>query len=124
MPKMSGYVKTFKVKDRDKDENNKLICFRINDKNLLEEHKPIWTKIEDLINIELSTLLVYGDRYIKTELITYRHKVYTNFCRLNVPQDDMECESFIVTSIDSLFVYAQKYYIQVYLDNCVYKTVN
>ena len=25
LPKMSGYVKTFKVKDGDKDENNKLI---------------------------------------------------------------------------------------------------
>ena len=28
-PKMSGYIKTFKVKDRDKDKNNKLISFCI-----------------------------------------------------------------------------------------------
>ena len=26
---MSGYIKTFKVKDRDKDKNNKLISFCI-----------------------------------------------------------------------------------------------
>ena len=31
MPKMSGYVKTFKVKDGDKDKNNNLVSFRIDD---------------------------------------------------------------------------------------------
>ena len=34
MPKMSGYVKTFKVKDGDKDKNNKLMSFRIDDEKL------------------------------------------------------------------------------------------
>ena len=37
LPKMSGYVKTFKVKDK----NNKLMSFRINDKKLLEKYKAI-----------------------------------------------------------------------------------
>ena len=42
LPKMSRYTKTFsKVKDRDKDKNNKLISFRINDKKLLKKHKHI-----------------------------------------------------------------------------------
>ena len=31
MPKISGYVKTFKVKEGDKDKNNKLMSFCIND---------------------------------------------------------------------------------------------
>ena len=35
MPKMSGYVKTFKVKDGDQDKNNKLMSFHIDDENLL-----------------------------------------------------------------------------------------
>ena len=48
MPKMSGYVKTFKVKEGDKDKNNKLIPFPIDDKKLLKKYKAIWTKIEDL----------------------------------------------------------------------------
>ena len=34
MPKMSGYVKTFKVKDGDKDKIIKLISFRIDDEKL------------------------------------------------------------------------------------------
>ena len=55
---------------------------------------------------------------------TYSDKVYTNFLGLNVPEDDIECESFTVISIDSLHVYNKKYYLQVYLDNCAYKIVN
>ena len=67
---------------------------------------------------------VYDDRHIKTKIKTYGDKVYTNFCGLNVPEDDKECESFTVISIDSLLVYNNKYYLQVFLDDCAYKTVN
>ena len=44
---MSGYVKTFKVKEEDKDKKNKLMSFRIDDQKLLKKYKAIWTKIED-----------------------------------------------------------------------------
>ena len=91
---MSGYVKTFKVKDGDKDKNNKLMSFHVNEEKLLEKYKAIWTKIEDLNNIELYALPVDDDRYIKRETRTYSDKVYTNFRGLNVPDDDIECESF------------------------------
>ena len=48
LPEESGYVKTFKVKDGDKDKNSKLISLHINHSKLLENYKAIWTKIEDL----------------------------------------------------------------------------
>ena len=41
-----------------------------------------------------------------------------------MPEDDIECKSFTVTSIDSLFVCEKKHYLQIYLDNCAYKIVN
>ena len=41
MPKMSGYVRTFKVKDGDIDKINKLISFCIDDEKLLEKCKAI-----------------------------------------------------------------------------------
>ena len=44
--------------------------------------------------------------------------VFTNFRSLNVPEDDIECESFTVISVDSLLVYNKKYYFQVCLENC------
>ena len=42
------------------------MSFHIDDERLLEKYKAIWTKIEDLKNIELNALPVYDDRYIKT----------------------------------------------------------
>ena len=68
---MSGYENTFKIKDGNKDKNNKLMSFCVNDGNLLENYKAILTMIEDLKNIELNILPVYDDRYIKTKIKTY-----------------------------------------------------
>ena len=80
--------------------------------------------IEDLSNIRFNALSVYDDRYIKTKIRTYVNKGYTNFCGLIVPEDDIECESFTVISINSLLVYENKYHLQVYLENCANKIVN
>ena len=120
MPKMSGYVKTFTVENK----INKLISVRIDNEKLLEKYKAIWTKIENLKNIELDALPVYDNKYIKIKIRTYGDKVYTNFHDSNVPEDNTECESFTVISIDSLLVWNEKYYLQVFLDNCAYKIVN
>ena len=90
------------------------MSFRIDDEKLLEKYEAIWTKIEDLKNIELNALLVYNDTYIKTKIGTYGVKVYINYRGLNVPEDDVECESFTVISFDSLSVYEKKHYLQVY----------
>ena len=90
IPKMSGYVKIFKVKDGDKDKNNKLMSFRIDDEKLLEKCRAIWTKIEDLKSIELNALPLYDDPQIKTKIRRCGDKVYTNFHSLNVPEDDIE----------------------------------
>ena len=96
------------------------MSFHIDDEKLLEKYKAIWTKIEDLKNIKLNALPVCDDRYIKNKTKTYRDKVYTNFCGLNVPEDDIKCESYTVISIDSVVVYENKYCLQVYLYNDAY----
>ena len=57
MPKMSGYVETFKVKDGEKKKNNKLMSFWRDDEKLLDKYKAIWTKTEDLKNIEWLTII-------------------------------------------------------------------
>ena len=101
-----------------------MISFRIDDEKLIEKYKAIWTKIQDLKSIELNALSIYDDKYIKTKTRTYGDKVYTNFCGLNVPEDDIECESFTVISIDSLLKYKNKYYLQVYLDKMCLEIAN
>ena len=91
----------------------------IDDKKLLEKYKAIWTTIVDFKNIRY-----YDDRYIKTKIRTFGDKVYTNFRGLNVPEYDIQCESFTDISIDSLLVYYKRYYLEAYLENCASKIVN
>ena len=86
MPKVSGYVRTFNIKDG----NNKLMFLRIADEKLLEKYKPIWINIKDLKNVKLNALPVYDDRYIKTKIRIFSDKVYTNFRGLNAPEDNLE----------------------------------
>ena len=74
-----------------------------------------------LKKIELDALSVYDDSYIKTKIRTYCDEVYTNFCSLTFPEDG---ESFTVIYIDYSLVYENKYYLQMHLDNCAYKTVD
>ena len=41
-----------------------------------------------------------------------------------MPEDDIKFASFTVISIDSVLVYKNKHYLQVYLGNCAYKIAN
>ena len=107
MPKMSGYVKTFKVKDGDKDKNNKLMLFRKDDEKLLEKYKAIWTKVEDLKNIKLNALPVYDDRYIKTKIKIYGDKIYTNFRGLDV-QKMIQNVNLLQSFLLILYLYSTK----------------
>ena len=118
LPKMSGYVKTFK----EKSHESMSLC--IDDGKGSEKYKTISSKIEDIKNVSFNALPVYDDRYIKPKIRTYGDKMYTNFRGLNVPGDSVVCELFTVISIDSLLVYEYKYYLQVYVHYCAYKTVN
>ena len=52
-------LRNLMLKRGDKDKNNKLISFSIDD--------AIWTKIKDLKNIELNALPFCDDRYIKNK---------------------------------------------------------
>ena len=45
LPKVSGYVKTFKDKGGYKNKNNNLMSLCIDDDKLLEKYKTIWTMI-------------------------------------------------------------------------------
>ena len=68
------------------------MSFLMDGDKLLKKYKTIWIKIEDLTNFVLNALPVYDDRYIKNKMRTYGDRVYTNFCGLNMPEDDAECE--------------------------------
>ena len=102
LPRISGYVNNFKNK------NNKFMILCIYDDKLLQKYKTIWIKTEDLKNVELNTLSVYGKRYIKAKIRTDVDKVDINFYGLNMPEDNVEYKSFAIISIDFLLAYENK----------------
>ena len=70
LPKMSGYVKTFKEK------NNKSMSLRIDDENLLEKYEAIWTKTDLFIHesftiIFIDSVLVYESKYYLTVYVCH-----------------------------------------------------
>ena len=79
LPKMSGYVTTFKNGDRDKDnnKNNELMFFHINNEKLLESVKTFGLRLKNSKNIELNALSVYGDTYVKPKIRACGDNVYT-----------------------------------------------
>ena len=109
LPKMSECIKTFKGKDRYKIKNNKLMSLCIYDNKLWETYNTIWTKIDDLQNIELNALTVYDDRYVKIKVRIYGDNGYTTFRWVDVPEDGAECKPFRVIFIYSLLAYDSKY---------------
>ena len=58
---MSGYIKALKIKEGEKDKNNKLKSFLIYEEKLLQKYKK-YKAIEDLKNIQLNVLPVNDDR--------------------------------------------------------------
>ena len=64
-----------------------------------------------ILNIQLNALLVYNGPYIKTKIRAYGDKIYTDFCGLNILEDDIVSESFTVISIDSLLATENKYHL-------------
>ena len=134
LPKMRRYVRTFTDKDNDKDnkmsgsvetfKDNKLTSFHIDDDNLLEKYRTIWTKIKDLQNAELNALIVDDERYIQNKIKTYVDKIYTNFHGLDVSKDDIECKCFTLIYINYLTDYENKNYLQVYLDEYSYRILD
>ena len=70
------------------------MSFQRDDNKPLKKYKTISTKIEDLKNIELDTLPVCDDRYLKTKIRTYGDEVYTTFCGFNATENGIECKFF------------------------------
>ena len=77
---MIGYAKY--------SDDNKIMSFKVTDKQLLKKYNKIWEKVEELLNVKFESKPVYGDddKYIKTKIKSYGDKVNTNFQGKKVPK--------------------------------------
>ena len=113
LPQMIGYVKHF--------DSNKTMSFKVSDNKLLKKYKKIWGKVGNLLNIKFDSEPVYGDvdKYIKTKIKIYEHRVNTKFQGQKVPKENASYKSISLIMLDSVIRVNKKYYPQTLLEICV-----
>ena len=97
----------------------------VKNKQFLENYKKIWEKIEKLIGIDFESKATYIDKYINTKIKTYKDRIITNFYNnktgfQEVPEEKVphKCLSIIIS--DSVLYAYEKYYPQIFLEECRY----
>ena len=72
LPQMTGYVRKF--------NENATMSFRVTDKQFLKNYNKIWEKVEQLMNVDFESKLVYGNdyKYVKTKIKIYAEHIITN----------------------------------------------
>ena len=87
---MIGYVKCF--------NSNKIMSFKVSDKNLLRKYIKIWGTVSSLIGKELDSEPVCGDsdKYTKTKIKLYRDKVNTKYKKVPKENASYKCLPLIM----------------------------
>ena len=102
----------------------------IKDKQRLRNYNKIWTKIEKLMKIDFNTKTTYGNdyKYIKTKIKTYEDSITTNFYNKKwskkIPEEKIPHKCLSVIILDSIIYAYEKYYPQVFLEECKYVKTN
>ena len=87
-------------------------------------------KFEKLIKVDFNTKTTYGDdaKYIKTKIKTYRNSIITNFYNKNgskkIPWEKVPHKRLSIIILDSIIYAYEKYYPQVFLEECKYVKEN
>ena len=58
----------------------------IKDDDVLEKYNEIWNKIKKALNIELDSMPVYDEKYIKAKVREFNSVIKTNFLSDEVPK--------------------------------------
>ena len=96
LPQMIGYAKYF--------DGNKTMSFKVTDKQLLKKYNKIWEKVEELLNVKFESMPAYGedDKYIKTEMKSYKDKLNTNFQGKKAPKENLSYKCLSIIILESI----------------------
>ena len=78
------------------------------------------------MKIDFNTKTTYGDddKYIKTKIKTYKDSIITNFYNKNgskkIPEEKVPHKCLSIIILDSIIYAYEKYYPQVFLEECKY----
>ena len=106
---MNGYVKDF---------NHKSVNLLVHNKELLKKYNEIWDKISNLLKKGFDSKPVYNDKYIKTKIKIYIHRINTNLQGNKIPEDNKHCTCLFVLLLDSVIEIDSDYYPQIFVREC------
>ena len=85
-------------------------------------------KIEKLMGIDFNTKPTHDDKYIKTKIKTYEDNITVNFYNKKrskkVPEEKLPHKCLSITILDSALYAYEKYYLQIFLEQCKYMKEN
>ena len=111
---MNGYIKHF-------ENGSKYMSFVVRDDEVLDKYKEIWDVIKNKLCIKFHSEPIYDKKYIKTKVRKFDGVIKTNFLGNKVPKENMCYTCIAYVTIDSVVRMDEKYYLQVYLQECKYK---
>ena len=114
LPQMSGYIKYFKY-------GSPTMSFLIKDDEVWEKYEQIWDVIKNKLGIKFHSEPVYEYRYLKAKVREFDGVIKTNFLGNDVPKENMHYTCIACITIDSVMKMDEKYFSQVYLEECKYK---
>ena len=111
---MSGYIKYF-------ENGGKNMSFKIEDEDVYLKYNEIWNKIKSILNIKFHSQPIYDDKYIKTNVKTFKNSMNTLFSGDKLHRERIHYVCISAICIDSVLRRGKRSYSQVYLEQYKYK---
>ena len=87
---------------------------------LLEKYNEIWEDQKISVEKDFGSEHVYGEKYLKAKIKSYKGKISKNFHNNKIPKESSGLACLPVILIDSVFRAGKNYYPQVFLEECKY----
>ena len=111
---MNGYIKYFEY-------GTPNMYFLIKDEEVIEKYEQIWYVVKNKLKIKFHSEPVYEYKYLKTKVKEYDGMIKTNFLGNGIRKENIHYTSIACITIDSVMKTDEKYFLQVYLEECKYK---
>ena len=93
----------------------------IKDEEVGEQYKQIWNVFKNKLKIKFHSEPVYEYKYLKTKVKEYDGVIKANFLGNGIPKENIHFTCTACITIDSIVKMDEKYFPQVYLEECKYK---
>ena len=87
---------------------------------MLKKYYKTWNKISNLLKQEFDSMPAYDSKFIRSKIRTYNKRININFHGNKIPEDNECCSCLSVTSLDCTVNIDEKYYLQIFLEECKY----